>query len=75
MMTERHIDKTIKDEILRRLRAAELEHRVRIVYACESGSRAWGFASPDSDYNVRFLYAHEENWYMSFDVERRRIRV
>lgn len=71
-MSERHIDNHVKDEILRRLRAAELEHRVKIVYACESGSRAWGFASPDSDYDVRFLYVHEEEWYMSFDVERRR---
>ncbi len=34
----------------------EREHGVRIVYACESGSRAWGFASPDSDYDIRFLF-------------------
>lgn len=32
------------------------EHGVRIVLAVESGSRAWGFPSPDSDYDVRFLY-------------------
>jgi len=52
--------------------AAEKEHDVRIVYACESGSRAWGFASPDSDYDVRFLYAHNEDWYLRFDVESQR---
>ena len=34
----------------------EREHGVRILYAAESGSRAWGFASPDSDYDVRFVY-------------------
>lgn len=62
----------MRDEILRRLAAAEEEHRVRILYACESGSRAWGFASPDSDYDVRFIYAHEPDWYLSFDVEHRR---
>lgn len=61
----------VRDEILRRLRAAEAEHRVRIVYACESGSRAWGFASPDSDYDVRFLYARERDWYLAFDIEQR----
>jgi len=71
-MTERIIDEEIRKEIMRRLYAAEKEHDVKIVYACESGSRAWGFASPDSDYDVRFLYAHREDWYLSFDVEKRR---
>jgi predicted nucleotidyltransferase len=47
----------------------EREEGVRIFYACESGSRAWGFASEDSDYDVRFLYAHPPPWYLSIDVE------
>lgn len=42
---------------------------VRIVYACESGSRAWGFASGDSDYDVRFVYVHPADWYLSIDLE------
>jgi uncharacterized protein len=62
----------MRDEILRRLALAEKEHGVRVLYACESGSRAWGFASPDSDFDVRFIYAHEADWYLSFDVEERR---
>ncbi len=66
------INEEFRAEILRRLRAAEVEHDVRIIYACESGSRAWGFASPDSDYDVRFLYVHPRDWYLSFDVEKRR---
>jgi predicted nucleotidyltransferase len=66
------IPEHVREEILHRLHSAEVEHGVRIVYACESGSRAWGFESPDSDYDVRFLYVREEDWYLSFDIERRR---
>lgn len=46
------------------------EERVRILYAAESGSRAWGFGSPDSDYDVRFIYVHERNWYVGLEDER-----
>jgi len=46
------------------------EHGVRILYACESGSRAWGFASPDSDYDVRFVYVHPIDWYLSVEKGR-----
>lgn len=47
----------------------EIEHQnnVRILFACESGSRAWGFASKDSDYDVRFIYVHEKEWYLGID--------
>lgn len=51
--------------VAQKLRAIEREHRVTILYAVESGSRAWGFASQDSDYDVRFIYAHEKNWYLN----------
>lgn len=47
------------------LAAVAAEHGVRVLYAAESGSRAWGFGSPDSDYDVRFIYTHECNWYVS----------
>ena len=54
-------------EIKEKLKEIETTHKVKILYACESGSRAWGFASPDSDYDVRFIYAHKKDWYMSID--------
>ena len=51
---------------------AELEHRhqVKVLFACESGSRGWGFASPDSDYDVRFVYVNRLPWYLTVDPGR-----
>jgi len=60
----------MKSKILSRLYEIEAEEDVRIVYACESGSRAWGFPSADSDYDIRFLYVRPVEWYLSIDVER-----
>lgn len=62
----------MRDEILARLDRIETEERVKILYACESGSRAWGFPSADSDFDVRFLYVHPRDWYLSVDLERKR---
>jgi len=49
------------------LASLEAQHNIRILYACESGSRAWGFPSPDSDYDVRFIYVHPPAWYLGLD--------
>jgi len=54
-----------------RLDRVEEAHDLAILYACESGSRAWGFPSTDSDYDVRFVYVHSRDWYLSIDLERR----
>lgn len=62
----------VHQEILRRLESAAREHAVRILLAVESGSRAWGFASENSDYDVRFIYAHPRDWYVAVDLEERR---
>lgn len=54
-----------RQKIMRELGKIEREENVRILYACESGSRAWGFPSQDSDYDVRFLYIRPHEWYLS----------
>ncbi|MDO9401843.1 MAG: nucleotidyltransferase domain-containing protein [Polaromonas sp.] len=47
-----------------RLAAVERQYGVRVLYACESGSRGWGFASPDSDYDIRFIYLRPARDYL-----------
>lgn len=48
-----------------RLCGVEAEHDVRIMLAIESGSRAWGFASPDSDYDCRFIFVRPTEHHLS----------
>ena len=50
--------------ILDNLSRIEEQYQVTILWACESGSRAWGFPSPDSDYDVRFIYAQKPSSYI-----------
>ena len=66
------IPEEVRLDIMQRLAAVEKEHNVRILLAVESGSRAWGFASPNSDYDVRFIYARPADWYLAVDLEDRR---
>jgi len=56
--------------ILEGLRNIECEHDCRVLHACEAGSRAWGFPSPDSDYDVRFIYVHRRDWYLRLNESR-----
>lgn len=49
------------------LRSIEQEHGVRVIFACESGSRAWGFESTDSDWDVRYIYHYPPEAYLSID--------
>lgn len=46
------------------------KYDVYVLLAVESGSRAWGFASEDSDWDVRFIYQHKASWYFSIDEKR-----
>jgi len=53
------------DTIKQKLLELEQSENIKICYACESGSRAWGFPSPDSDFDVRFIYTRPLNQYLS----------
>lgn len=55
------------EDIKKELARLESEHDIRILLAVESGSRAWGFASTDSDWDVRYIYAHRQGWYLRID--------
>lgn len=60
----------MRELILQKLAEIEQTEHIRILYAVESGSRAWDFASPDSDYDVRFLYVREPTFYLRLDKTR-----
>ena len=65
-MNRNELHQRVRNELAR----VESERQVRVLFACESGSRAWGFASRDSDYDVRFLYVHRRDWYLSVEDRR-----
>ena len=56
--------------IQEKLHEIEKRENCRILLAVESGSRAWGFASPDSDYDVRFIYVRDKESYLKLNRPR-----
>jgi predicted nucleotidyltransferase len=64
------VEPAMRAQILDCLRRLEAEHDVKVLFACESGSRGWGFASPDSDYDVRFIYVNRLSWYLTVEPGR-----
>lgn len=66
-----HMEESIvRNSIPNILEMIERKYDVKILLAVESGSRAWGFASKDSDWDVRFIYVHKPEWYFSVDEQR-----
>lgn len=60
----------IQAVIREKIKEIEEQEQVRIILAVESGSRAWGFESPDSDYDVRFIYVRSKNDYLKLEEVR-----
>lgn len=60
----------MKEVIVQKLKEIEEKENVKILHCVESGSRAWGFASPDSDYDVRFIYLRPKEYYLRLDRTR-----
>ncbi len=60
----------MEDKIKKYLADLEKEKGIEILLACETGSRAWGFPSPDSDFDVRIIYKHHKDWYLSLTEEK-----
>lgn len=58
---------TIKELVCQKIKEIEQQEHVKVLYAVESGSRAWGFASPDSDYDVRFVYVRPLEEYLRLE--------
>lgn len=69
-MSGNGVDAAMRERVRQQLKTIEQQYGVRVLYACESGSRGWGFASPDSDYDVRFLYVHPPEWYLQVGAPR-----
>src|SRR6476620_8167174 len=63
------------EEIKIELQRLEAKHNIKVLYAVESGSRAWGFASKNSDWDVRFIYIHPLDWYLAIEEKKDNIEV
>lgn len=64
-MRYENFDGPIEELVLLKIKEIEEKEKVKVLHVIESGSRAWGFASPDSDYDVRFIYVRDKDFYLS----------
>lgn len=66
MLTQEEMNRLVPEK----LREIEKEYDITVLWAVESGSRAWGFVSPDSDFDVRFIYQHNQDYYLKLNSGR-----
>jgi predicted nucleotidyltransferase len=65
----------MEEKILGYLTDIEVKRDIKILLACETGSRAWGFPSPDSDFDIRLIYMHKKDWYLSLTEKKDTIEL
>ena len=66
MLSQEEMNRLVPEK----LREIEKAYDITVLWAVESGSRAWGFASPDSDFDVRFIYRHNRDYYLKLEQGR-----
>ncbi|MFZ3579758.1 DNA polymerase beta superfamily protein [Virgibacillus sp. DJP39] len=57
----------MKNTVVNKLNQIEEDYHVKVLYCCEAGSRTWGLASKESDFDVRFIYIHTQDYYLGID--------
>lgn len=65
----------MQEKINQYLSELESRRQIKILLACETGSRAWGFPSSDSDYDIRLIYMHQKDWYLSLSEKKDTIEM
>ena len=63
------------EEIIKILKDMEMENNMEILYAVESGSRAWGFDNEESDYDIRFIFKRPLKNYISLKNQKETIEL
>lgn len=64
-MRYEEVEGPVEELVLHKMKEIEEKESIKVLHVIESGSRAWGFASPDSDYDVRFIYVRNKDFYLS----------
>jgi len=75
MEARTNIESEMKEKIIKKIQEIESEKGIKVLLACETGSRGWGFPSPNSDYDIRLIYVHQRDWYISVSEKKDTIEL